>query len=201
MNNSKHRKLFRVKGFTTRSIIILIAYLLLAALLIYSTVTRSIRTAADGGGLTDWLQIITEGLFVGIWLIIAAFKLMEYANKQDRNQAEFMSDISDEEFELIKSQLTDDRFYYKTFYLTDTALYVPGKGLLLPYDKISNAYVHQHRGKGNHEWHIHITDKRGCDYSFYVKQYYKFVKNKDSVVFEINSRCGNFSKIHEEIQK
>lgn len=193
MNNSRKSQIrsLRVKGLTLRSIVILLALLILAVIMIRSDIVYIREIISGDRELISSLRRIA-GPFAIIFLIVIAFKSMEKANKQDENQADIMSRISDEEFEKIASQLTSDRFHYKTYYLTDTALYVPSKGLLLTYDQLQSASVHRHRGRNSRKWHIHITDKKGCDYSFNVKQYYEFVRNKEAAVNQINSMSYQF---------
>ena len=99
---------------------------------------------------------------------------------------------------MAASQLTDDRFYYKTYYLTDTMLFVPHKGLMIDYDQMQAVYAHSHSLRGIPRWHIHITDKEGCDYYFDVKQYFKFVRNVDDAVYHIRSMFDERVKEHIE---
>ncbi|MCH5348028.1 MAG: hypothetical protein J1E40_01770 [Oscillospiraceae bacterium] len=202
MNNNpkKQRRPLRVKGMTLRGIVILLFFLAAAALLVFSHIARAREVIAAGEEPVD-IRSILYGFFLAGFLITAGFKGMELANRQDNKQAELISSIPDEEFELIMSQLTPDRFFYGTYYLTDTALYVPKRKLLFTYNRIKFAFVHIHRGKGFHRWHIHIVDKSNCNYNFNVKQYSEFVRNKDAVMYQLNSKCGGDARYEQTVSQ
>lgn len=192
MDSSNKGSLMKVKGMTLRGAVKALFILSVAALMIFAGIISSEESLVDS--LRFW--------FFGIVFIPFAFVAFAETNRQDENQADFMREISDEEFEQIKSQLTADRFHYKTYYLTDTALYVPSRGLLFTYKQMEYAYVHIHRGKGIHRWHIHVVDKKGCSYSFDVKQYSAFVRNRAAVMYQLNAKCSGgaeFEKIFSQL--
>lgn len=183
MDNQNKIRRMKLSGETVPSQL----FFVIAALVLFSLIKNI--TASENVLTLDTLRDI----FVILITLALGVYLLKKETVQENHQSDYMRQISDEEFELVKSQLTEDRFYYKTFYLTDTCIYVPKDEILLPYNKLIKVQCNYHR-KNKERFFLTLVDKRGMDYSFDIIQLHKFSKEKQTVVMKIQGLINEANK-------
>ena len=104
----------------------------------------------------------------------------------DRYQAEVMANISDEEFEKVKSQLTEDNLFLDKFYLTEKYFYCPSEKALIPYEHIGHVsiqkiYIRSYR-------HNHHEPRLALNCKGYGTMYFPVGKNTQTEAFLIELR-------------